>query len=125
MTPPDRPWATPETDECPVADTLRLLKGKHGPKVLHCLMSGEMHFLELHRTLMTVSRKVLAAQLLDFEQSGLIVRIEKPETRRRVGYSLTVKGQALCSILSQLYAWSSDFTQVANPKLTAKHDGAT
>jgi len=122
--PPDQPWAMPQTDDCPVADTLGRLRGKHGPKVLHCLINGEMHFLELNRALINVSRKVLAAQLLAFEQSGLILRSEKLGARRKIGYSLTAKGQALCSILSQIYAWSLEFPDTTNPKSAAEQDGS-
>ncbi|WP_213544064.1 hypothetical protein [Vannielia litorea] len=42
-----RPWADPVTGQCPVADTLSILGGKHGAKILHCLTAGERHFLEL------------------------------------------------------------------------------
>ncbi|WP_339766440.1 helix-turn-helix domain-containing protein [uncultured Pseudosulfitobacter sp.] len=103
-----KPWLDPVTGTCPVGETLRLLGGKHGPSVLHCLMAGEMHFLELTRALDGISRKVLTAQLQEFERSGLVARIEKHDARRRVGYSLTGKGADLGAILSQLYDWSQD-----------------
>lgn len=102
---PSRPWAIPETGDCPVADALRLLGGKHAAKVLHCLVAGEMHFLELTRAMPDISRKVLTAQLGEFEHTGLVSRVEKQDARRRVGYSLTPKGRALAVILAQLYDW--------------------
>lgn len=98
----------PETGECPVAQTLRTLGGKHGPRVLHCLMGGELHFLELTRALNGISRKVLTEQLQEFEASGLVLRDPKHDARQRVGYSLTEKGKALGPILNQLYDWSQD-----------------
>jgi DNA-binding HxlR family transcriptional regulator len=101
-----RPWEVPLTGECPVADTLKLLGGKHTPRILHCLMAGELHFLELTRTLGSVSRKVLTDHLRELEESGLVRRVQKDDARRRVGYSLTDKGRALGPILSQLYDWS-------------------
>jgi len=101
-----RPWTDPISVQCPVAETLRTLGSKHGPIVLHCLTGGEMYFLELVRALNGVSRKVLTDQLKDFEEIGLVVRSPKNDSRRRVGYSLTAKGQALGHILEQLYDWN-------------------
>ncbi|GLT08235.1 winged helix-turn-helix transcriptional regulator [Sulfitobacter porphyrae] len=108
-TPTTRPWADPLTGQCPVADTLRILGGKHGPKILHCLTAGERHFLELQREMEGVSRKVLRAQLKDFEENGMVARTPKGDARQRVGYSLTRKGSALGDILGQLYDWKQTF----------------
>ncbi len=103
-----RPWFDPQSQTCPVGRTLRLLGGKYGPSTLHCLMGGEMHFLELTRALEGISRKVLAAQLRDFEREGLVRRVQKHDARRRVGYSLTQKGAGLAAILDQIYDWSQE-----------------
>lgn len=100
------PWSVPETGECPVAETLRTLGGKHKASILHCLTLGELHFLELTRALNGISRKVLAEQLRDLIDSGLVERAQKQDARQRVGYSLTEKGLALGTILSQLYDWA-------------------
>ena len=56
-------WADPITGACPVAEILRTLGGKHGPRILHCLTEGELHFLELTRAIDGISRKVLTDQL--------------------------------------------------------------
>ena len=102
-------WADPHTGECPVAQTLHILGGKHGPSVLHCLTTGEMHFLELARAIDGISRKVLTDQLKDFEAHGLILRSPKNDARQRVGYLLTAKGRSLCGILGQLYDWNKSY----------------
>jgi len=77
--------------------------------VLHCLIGREMHFLELERALSGVSRKVLKEQLQVFQDNGLVLRRQKSDARRRVGYSLTCKGQALGTILSQIFDWSLEY----------------
>ncbi|WP_420568856.1 winged helix-turn-helix transcriptional regulator [Thalassovita sp.] len=100
------PWTDPVTGECPVADTLKLLGGKHGPRILHCLAMGEMHFLELTRAVDGISRKVLRDQLQEFQDFGLVERCPKNDARGRVGYSLTEKGRDLGAILLQIYGWS-------------------
>ena len=105
------PWTDPGTDTCPVADTLHLLSGKHGPAILHCLTVGELHFLELQRAVAGISRKVLTDQLRVFEENGLVARIPKQDARSRVGYSLTDKGRALGGILDQLLDWNRRFSR--------------
>ena len=99
-------WSAADGGDCPVGNTLRLLGGKHGASVLHCLLGGEMHFLELQRALAGVSRKVLNEQLRAFIEAGLIIRMPKTDALRRVGYSLSPKGRELAAILDQLVDWS-------------------
>lgn len=101
-----RSWAMGVDGRCPVAETLRTLGGKHKPQILHCLMNGEVHFLELTRALGGVSRKILVEQLRDLQAAGLVRREQKADARRRVGYSLTEKGRALVPILGQINDWA-------------------
>ena len=107
------PWATPETGECPVADTLRAIGGKHKPRILHCLLMSDLHFLELTRAMAPISRKVLTQQLRDPQSTGLISRAETHEARRRVMHALSDKGRALGDILAQVYGWAETYKEDA------------
>lgn len=98
-----------QAGECPVAETLRTLGGKHKPNILHALSGGERHFLELTRSLPGISRKVLTEQLRDLEKIGLVARVEKNDARRHVGYGLTEKAEALGAIVAQLSEWNDTF----------------
>ena len=100
------PWRLPDSDECPLAETLHTLGGKYKPQILHCLTGGEVHFLELKRLLSGVSHKVLTQQLRDLERDGLVVRSQKQDARKRVGYSLSPSAQGLVPILEALFNWS-------------------
>ena len=100
-----------KSGECPVAETLRTLGGKHKPNILHALSNGELHFLELARALTGISRKVLAEQLRDLEKNGLVDRVEKLDAKQHVGYALTEKARALGAILSQLYGWGEVYNR--------------
>ncbi len=106
MTPPIIQWVRPDSGNCPVADTLHALGGKHKPRILHSLAMSDLHFLELTRALDGISRKVLAEQLRDLQAFGLITRTERNDARNRIAYSLSEKGSALAAILSQIYDWS-------------------
>ncbi len=108
---PRAPLTDPASEKCPVTETLRILGGKHGANILHCLAPNELHFLELQRALNGISRKVLADQLRELGERGLVVRTPKPDARQRVGYSLTPKGRSLGGILAQLYDWQQAFDE--------------
>lgn len=99
-------WRLPGTQECPVADTLKSIGGKHTPRVLHCLTVKDHHFLELQRTLKPISRKVLTQELRHLEEIGLVARTELDDAHRRVRYALTSKGRSLAEILGQIYLWA-------------------
>jgi DNA-binding HxlR family transcriptional regulator len=100
------PWQLTGTNNCPVADTLKSIGGKHTPRILHCLTVGDHHFLELQRTLPSISRKVLAQELRNLEEIGLVCRTELEDARKRVRYGLTPKGRGLSDILMQVFIWA-------------------
>lgn len=106
MTEMSLPWRMPNSDRCPLAETLQKLGGKFKPQILHCLTSGEVHFLELQRLIGDISHKTLTQQLRDLEQDGLILRAQKQDARKRVGYSLSPSAQTLVPILQELFHWA-------------------
>ena len=109
MDPSDtRPWRGIGGDGCPLADTLRLLGGKHTTTVLHTLVDSDLHFLELGRALPHVSRKVLTAELKALIEAGIVDRTEEGDALGRVRYALSARGRDLSTILGELYAWASD-----------------
>ena len=63
---------------CPVETTLTLIGDKWKVLILRDLMPGTKRFGELRKSVGDVSQKVLAAQLRDMEQSGLVHRGLKP-----------------------------------------------
>lgn len=99
-------WTLSDADDCPVADTLASLAGKWKPRMLHALSQSDLHFLELVRTLPGASRKVIAAQLKDLVDAGLVLRQPQNDARSRVLYSLSASGRSLAQILAQISVWS-------------------
>ncbi len=102
-------WSLPETDDCPVADTLKSIGGKHTPRILHCLTIRDHHFLELQRSLPPISRKVLTEELRHLEEIGLVIRTELDDARRRVRYGLSEKGRGLADILGRIFLWALEY----------------
>ena len=101
-----RLWTTPDSGDCPVADTLKSIGGKHTPKILHCLAMQDHHFLEMTRALPGISRKVLTEELRHLEAIGLVTRTELLDARQRVLYALSGKGRELAAILGEIFAWA-------------------
>ena len=108
--------ATParELPACPVETTLMLIGDKWKVLILRDLMPGTRRFGELKRSIGHVSQKVLTAQLLDMEASGLVSRKVYTEVPPRVEYSLTALGQSLKPILDAMWCWGEEYQASRN-----------
>ena len=73
--------------------------------IMGILLRRPFHFLELHREVGGVSRKVLTNQLRKLERDGLVQRCPD-ENSSGVRYSLTSLGQSLCGPLNDLRRWA-------------------
>jgi DNA-binding HxlR family transcriptional regulator len=73
--------------------------------IMVTLLRSPLHFLELHREVGGVSRKVLTNQLRKLERDGLVQR-RPNENSSAVRYSLTSLGQSLCGPLNDLRRWA-------------------
>lgn len=73
---------------CPVETALMLISDKWKVLILRDLMPGTKRFGELKKTIVSVSQKVLTAQLRQMEDSGLLIRTVYPEVPPRVEYTL-------------------------------------
>ena len=98
-----------EYADCPVEAALDLIGGKWKSMTIALLMQKTMRFSELQRALRTVTHRVLAAQLKDLEESGLIHREVFPEVPPRVEYSLTELGRTLQPLMAELQAWGEKY----------------
>ncbi len=73
--------------------------------ILWALNERPHRFGELRRELPGVTEKVLAAQLRELEQDGIVHREVLDEVPPRVEYSLTPRGVSLNEALAPLGAW--------------------
>jgi DNA-binding HxlR family transcriptional regulator len=100
-----------ETDPlfCPTETALGMIGGKWKGMILWCICRKTMRFNELHRTIPSISQRMLTKQLRELEDHGIIRRKVYPEIPPRVEYSLSAHGQSLKPILDQLEDWSRDY----------------
>ena len=94
---------------CPVETTLTLIGDKWKVLILRDLLPGTKRFGELKKSVGSVSRKVLTAQLRAMEESGLVQRKVYAEVPPRVEYSLTELGRSLKPILDSMWVWGEDY----------------
>ena len=101
--------AVKELPACPVETTLTLISDKWKVLILRDLMPGTKRFGELKKSIRKVSQKVLAAQLREMEDSGLLTRTVYAEVPPRVEYSLTELGRSLKPVLDAMWNWGEAY----------------
>lgn len=90
---------------CPVEATLDLIDGKWKGVILHHLMDGTLRFNELGRRLRAVTPRMLAKQLRELEECGLVTRTVHAQIPPRVDYALSREGESLRPVIAALHAW--------------------
>jgi len=95
---------------CPVTRTMSIIGGKWKPIILNCIGDRTIRFGKLNQIIPSISNKVLAGELKELEQYGLVHRIEFTEMPPRVEYSLTNSGKSLLPLLHELANWGNTHT---------------
>ena len=85
--------------------TMGILGGKWKPLIIWGIGKRRIRFGQLAAHMPLISRKVLAEQLKELEEAGLILREAFNEVPPRVDYSLTENGLRLLPILESLRDW--------------------
>ena len=101
---------------CPVETTLTLISDKWKVLILRELLTGTKRFGALKKSIAGVSHKVLAAQLRQMEDSGLLVRTVYPEVPPRVEYALSELGETMRPILDAMEQWGAGYKVMAGER---------
>ena len=94
---------------CPVELAIRIIGGKWKPVIIWHLRDSKKRFGELKREIKGITVKMLAQQLRELEQDGLVDRKMFYEVPPRVEYSLTDLGRSLEPALRELGAWGKKY----------------
>lgn len=94
---------------CPVEATIDLIGGKYKAVILWHLMGKTLRYSELHRLVSRATDKMLAQQLREMENDGLIIRKVYPVVPPKTEYSLTDFGRTLVPILDAMCNWGADY----------------
>lgn len=102
---------------CPLTYAVKAISGKWKLYILSMLSDGQpKRYGELKKTGENLTEKVLASQLRELEQDGIICRKVYPEVPPRVEYMLTESGRKLCAIFEPLYEWGVDYMKDNKPE---------
>ncbi|WP_176582877.1 winged helix-turn-helix transcriptional regulator [Streptomyces marincola] len=92
-------------DYCAIEFAMEVLGGRWKLAILKNLMSGTHRFGDLRRALPGVTQRMLARQLRELQDDGLVSRTVHREVPPRVEYALTEVGRSLEAIVDDLDAW--------------------
>ena len=107
---------------CEIEAAFAIMGGKWKARIIWHIGDGRPRFNELRDTLVNVSPRMLAKQLRELEEDGLVIRTQHPEIPPRVDYQLTEAGTALIPILRILSRWVWDYCPVTAGRISRGHD---
>jgi DNA-binding HxlR family transcriptional regulator len=98
---------TPIAAAIDVETIIRLLEGRWKLVILFHLFGGQVQrFSDLEKLITGISQKMLAQQLRQLEDDGIVERTVHEQVPPRVDYRLTDWGQMLCPALDALLKWA-------------------
>jgi DNA-binding HxlR family transcriptional regulator len=95
--------------KCPVETTLTLIGEKWKILIIRDLLNGTKRFGELKKMCSGISQKILAKNLKEMEQDGLLVRKVYNQAPPRVEYTLSDVGYSLAPVLNSMASWGTDY----------------
>lgn len=98
--------------ECPVETSLMLLNSKWKFLILRELLTGTKRFCELKKAVGKITQKVLASNLREMEENGIVERKVFPEVPPRVEYTLSDIGYSMAVILDGMAEWGSAYKEL-------------
>ncbi|MNK43407.1 HTH-type transcriptional activator HxlR [compost metagenome] len=100
---------------CPFTRAIGTIGNKWKPIIINVISTRTIRFGQLDSIIPLISRKVLAEQLKELEEDGLLERLAYKELPPRVEYKLSEKGLAFLPILESIKEWNSKYEVVPMP----------
>lgn len=95
---------------CPIQNTLQFISGKWKSVILYHLFKEKvLRFSELQSRLPYVTKRMLAKQLSELEEDGIINKKVYPIVPIKTEYSLTSFGESLEVVISSMEKWGADY----------------
>lgn len=92
----------------PVRDTLDVINGKWKLQIIISLNAGNKRFTEIERSIPKLTSKVLAKELKELEQNGLVERIVKDTYPVSIEYYPTQYTNTLHPVVESLKDWGEN-----------------
>ena len=103
---------------CSFTRAIGTIGNKWKPILLNVIGTRTIRFGQLDSIVPLISRKVLAEQLKELEEDGLLERLAYKELPPRVEYKLSEKGLAFLPILEYIKEWNLKYEVALIPKET-------
>ncbi|MDK1726957.1 winged helix-turn-helix transcriptional regulator [Dellaglioa algida] len=95
---------------CPVQNTLQFISGKWKTVILYHIFENEvLRFSELQTKLPYVSKRMLARQLAELENDGIIDKRIYPVIPVKTEYRMTIFGKTFLPVVRAMEQWGNDY----------------
>jgi DNA-binding HxlR family transcriptional regulator len=99
--------------QCPIELSVSIFSGKWKTTIICQLLEGKKRYGELHRDIGGITHKMLAEQLRELEEAGIVHREVFPVIPPKVEYELTHLGEGLRPVVQYLQEWGMNFGSIA------------
>lgn len=106
---------------CPIEVSLEVIGGMWKTLIIRELMNGTRRYSEIHRALAPVTHKMLAQQLRDLENDGVLLRKVYPQVPPKVEYSLSALGKELIPLMGAMKLWGERVLRNREHKSSWRH----
>nr|WP_199080033.1 helix-turn-helix domain-containing protein [Pedobacter sp. ASV19] len=110
---------------CSFTRAIGTIGNKWKPIIINVIGTRTVRFGQLDSIIPLISRKVLAEQLKELEEDGLLERLAYKELPPRVEYKLSEKGLAFLPILESIKEWNGKYEVAPMPGETDKKSRVT
>ncbi|GEC88702.1 helix-turn-helix domain-containing protein [Brevibacillus formosus] len=107
---------------CPIELAVSVFAGRWKVSIICQLFKGKKRYGELKKNIIGVNHKMLAEQLRELEEAGIVKREVYPVVPPKVEYELTELGQGLGPVIEYLREWGEHFqTEEPEESLSTAH----
>jgi DNA-binding HxlR family transcriptional regulator len=110
---------------CSMEAALNIIGGKWKGVILYHLLDGTMRFNELGRELTGIAPRLLAKQLRELEEDGLVIRTVFPVVPPHVEYTLTNEARTMAPLLLGLSNWGHGWLERRGLKTSKQREAET
>ncbi|MYV16039.1 winged helix-turn-helix transcriptional regulator [Furfurilactobacillus milii] len=108
---------------CPVESTLQIISGKWKSVILyHIIQENICRFSQFQRWMPECSHRMLALQLAELEEDGVVQKRVYPVIPPKTEYRLTDFGKTLVPVIDAMEKWGNFYNQVHEEDYSAPLD---
>jgi DNA-binding HxlR family transcriptional regulator len=100
--------------ECPIDTSINVLKGKCKAGIVLKISEGLTRFGQIKKGI-SISTKLLAIQLGELEEDGILIKETNDNNPLQTSYHLTEDGKGLCHIIEQMQDWGNRYKLFNHP----------